>query len=67
MNKALLVFCIFALTACFAGADNYDIVILNGRVMDPETEFDAVRNVAIKDGVIVAIRRGGLPRARTRR
>ena len=35
--------------------DGYDIVILNGRVMDPETEFDAVRNVGIKDGLIVII------------
>ena len=27
----------------------YDIVILNGRVMDPETNFDGIRNVGIKD------------------
>jgi adenine deaminase len=33
----------------------YDIVILNGRVMDPETEFDGIRNVGIKDGRIVTI------------
>jgi len=32
-----------------------DIVILNGRVIDPETMFDAIANVAIKDGRIVAI------------
>ena len=32
-----------------------DIVILNGRVIDPETMFDAITNVAIKDGRIVAI------------
>lgn len=31
---------------------DFDIVILNGRVMDPETNFDAIRNVGIKDGVI---------------
>jgi N-acyl-D-glutamate deacylase len=36
-------------------ADGYDIVILNGRVMDPETNFDEVRNVGIKDGIIVSI------------
>ena len=36
-------------------AQDYDIVILNGRVMDPETEFDQVRNVGIKDGKIVTI------------
>ena len=33
----------------------FDIVILNGRVMDPETNFDAVRNVGIKDGKIALI------------
>jgi hypothetical protein len=36
-------------------ADVYDVVINNGRVMDPETNFDGVRNVGIKDGKIVAI------------
>jgi len=36
-------------------AQDYDIVILNGRVMDPETKFDGVRNVGIKDGKIVTI------------
>ncbi|WOH38842.1 amidohydrolase family protein [Thalassotalea fonticola] len=34
---------------------NYDVVINNGRVMDPETNFDGVRNVGIKDGRIIAI------------
>jgi N-acyl-D-glutamate deacylase len=38
-----------------AYAQNYDVVILNGRVMDPETNFDAVRNVGIKDGTIALI------------
>jgi N-acyl-D-glutamate deacylase len=32
-----------------------DIVISNGRVIDPETGLDGVRNVAVKDGRIVAI------------
>ena len=30
----------------------YDIVILNGRVTDPEANFDGVRNVGIKVGKI---------------
>jgi len=38
-----------------AVAADYDVVINNGRVMDPETNFDGVRNVGIKDGKIVAI------------
>lgn len=33
----------------------HDIVILNGRVMDPETGLDANRNVGIRDGTIVAV------------
>ena len=35
--------------------ESYDLVISNGRVIDPETEFDDVANVGIKDGRIVAI------------
>jgi len=32
-----------------------DLVILNGRVMDPESGLDAVRNVGVKDDKIVAV------------
>lgn len=41
----------------FAGgcSAEYDIAIVNGRVMDPETNFDEVRNVGVKDGLIVEI------------
>ncbi len=38
-----------------AMAADYDVVINNGRVMDPETNFDGVRNVGVKDGRIVVI------------
>ena len=34
---------------------DYDLVILNGRVMDPETNLDAVRNVGIRDGKIEVV------------
>jgi len=43
-----------ALPAC-AQDQKYDLVILNGRVMDPETNLDAVRNVGVKDGKITAV------------
>ena len=33
-----------------AMAADYDLVINNGRVMDPETKYDAVANVGIKAG-----------------
>jgi len=33
----------------------YDIVLVGGRVMDPETGLDAIRNIAITDGTISRI------------
>ena len=36
-------------------AADYDLVILNGRVMDPETKYDDIANVGIKGGRIAAI------------
>lgn len=35
--------------------DGYDTVLANGRVMDPESNMDAVRNVGIRAGKIAAI------------
>src|SRR6202008_1507523 len=35
--------------------ETYDIAILNGRVMDPESNLDAIRNVGIRGGKIAAI------------
>ena len=43
-----------------AMAKEYDVVIQNGRVMDPETSFDAVRNVGISNGRIEKISKGKL-------
>src|ERR1700684_624134 len=37
------------------GAQTYDLVISGGRVMDPESGLDAVRNVGVRDGKIAAI------------
>lgn len=46
----------FLLTVAAAvSAQPYDLVIANGRVMDPETGLDAVRHVAIGGGRISAI------------
>ena len=36
-------------------AQEYDLVINHGRVIDPETEFDAVANIGIKGGTIATI------------
>jgi N-acyl-D-aspartate/D-glutamate deacylase len=39
----------------FLSAQQYDIVLEGGRVMDPDTGLDAVRNVGIRDGKIARI------------
>ncbi len=42
------------------GTEAYDLVIANGRVMDPESGLDAVRNVGIRSGKIAVISTGPL-------
>jgi len=58
MKKPLLLLAVGA-TACAAPAmplqPTFDLVIENGRVMDPESGLDAARNIGIRDGVIAAI------------
>jgi N-acyl-D-aspartate/D-glutamate deacylase len=51
---SLILFSFLAITA-FAAAQQYDLVLEGGRVMDPETGLDAVRNVGIREGKIVRI------------
>src|ERR1700736_927558 len=61
--KAIATLALLAFVAAFASTlrvrtaadETYDITILNGRVMDPESGLDAVRNVGIRAGKIVAI------------
>ena len=55
MKLALALSVVAVLLATAVQAKDYDLVILNGRVMDPETGLDAVRNVGIKDGTIAII------------
>lgn len=43
-----------------ASAQQYDLVINNGRVMDPETLFDDIANVGVKDGRIAAITKNAI-------
>ena len=42
------------------GKETYDLVIANGRVMDPESGLDAVRNMGIRGGRIAVISTGPL-------
>ncbi len=46
-------------------AVKYDVVINNGRVMDPETNFDGIANVGIKDGRIAEVSKTPLKGAKT--
>jgi N-acyl-D-aspartate/D-glutamate deacylase len=49
-------FCLlFLFTGTLLFAQQYDIVLEDGRVMDPESGLDAVRNVGIRDGKIASI------------
>jgi N-acyl-D-aspartate/D-glutamate deacylase len=54
MRKLLICFCVL-LCASVVLAQQYDTVIEGGRVIDPETKLDAVRNVGIQNGRIVHI------------
>jgi dihydroorotase len=42
-------------TPALAAADAYEVVIVNGRVMDPESGLDAVRNVGLRAGKVAAV------------
>jgi N-acyl-D-aspartate/D-glutamate deacylase len=54
---AAAVVCLVAAVACTnqPTAPSYDLVIANGRVMDPESRLDAVRHVGVRGGTIEAI------------
>ncbi len=51
---ALILGACVGLSAATFAAD-YDLVIKGGRVMDPETMYDEIANVGVKNGRIAAI------------
>jgi N-acyl-D-aspartate/D-glutamate deacylase len=55
MRKLIFSLILVAASTMFASAQQYDLVLQGGRVMDPETGLDAVRNVGIRDGKIARI------------
>jgi N-acyl-D-aspartate/D-glutamate deacylase len=55
MRKLIFSFFLSCLFATFVAAQQYDLVLEGGRVMDPETGLDAVRNLGIRDGKIVRV------------
>ena len=69
MKKLLTLICaILAISLASTGAiaqRNFDLVIKNGRVMDPETGYDAVSNVGVNNGYITRITKDDIAGART--
>jgi N-acyl-D-aspartate/D-glutamate deacylase len=51
--------------AATRGTESFDVVIANGRVMDPESGLNAIQNVGIRAGKIVAISNEPLQGKRT--
>jgi len=58
LAPAALIAAVALAAAC--SSPTYDLVIANGRVMDPESGLDGVRHVGITGGKIVAISEGTL-------
>jgi len=56
LSHALLILVVAAALAVTPTAQNeFDLVIANGRVIDPETGLDAVRSIGIRDGRIESV------------
>lgn len=55
MSLLRVVFLCIVFYSCSYGQTEYEIVIKNGRVIDPETELDAVKYVGVSNGQIMDI------------
>jgi len=55
VRKLILPLGFVLFSAAGMGTQQYDLVLEGGRVMDPETGLDAVRNVGIRDGRIARV------------
>ncbi len=53
--RAAFLFLAVAIAACGPAVEEYDLIIANGRVIDPETGLDAVRHVGLRGGTVVAV------------
>ena len=62
MFRSILLVLLFVSVAASGvpNAEVYDLVVLNGRVIDPESKTDAVRNLGITNGKIKTISRARL-------
>lgn len=64
IGSTIVMMGLLALVGLPAQATEYDIVLSGGRVMDPDTGLDAIRNVGIRDGRIEIITTDALDGAR---
>ena len=55
LGVLLLIVSALFLTPVSSSSAPYDLVILNGRVVDPESRIDAIRNLGISNGTIKTI------------
>jgi len=55
MRRLIVSLCFLVFSTTIVSAQQYDLVLEGGRVMDPETGLDAVRNVGIRDGKIARV------------
>jgi N-acyl-D-aspartate/D-glutamate deacylase len=65
MRHLFAVVCLLAMASVFAAAQQYDVVLEGGRVIDPETGIDAIRSVGIREGKIASISASPLSGKRT--
>src|SRR5438128_10186685 len=61
---AIATICVTLAACAREQAPPYDLVVANGRVLDPESGLDAVRHVGVRGGKIVTIVAGKAPAAR---
>src|SRR5580693_8209516 len=55
MRRLIFFVCLLGFQTALVAAQQYDLVIEGGRVLDPETGLDGVRNVGVRDGKIVRV------------
>lgn len=55
IKRGIVLLYLLAALAAPLAAEDYDLVIANGRVIDPETQLDAIRHVGVNGGTIVAV------------
>jgi len=60
VSVLLLINSLSPFTTVAKATEVYDLVVLNGRVIDPETRSDSVRNLGISNGSIKIITRDKL-------